>query len=86
MEMVTREPWDAIDGGLAGLRVHDADAERVERIRARCVAVIEAERRKGYARRARVSARQLRIERAAAFGLSALYLAVAVGSSLALLR
>jgi hypothetical protein len=84
--MVTREMWDAIDAGLAGLRTHDAGAERVERIRARCVAVVEAERRRGRARRARVNVWGQRLEQAAAIALSALYVTAAIGSSLALLR
>ena len=84
--MMTREMWDALDTGLAGLRPHDAGAERVERIRTRCVAVVEARRRRGRARSGRVTAWGQRLEQAAAIALSALYVTAAIGSSVALLR
>jgi hypothetical protein len=86
MEMTTRDPWDALDADLAGLHAHDANAERVERIRARCVAALAAMQDRRYARRARNAAWQRRLEQAAAYGLSVIYLAAAVGSALALLR
>jgi hypothetical protein len=80
------EPWDAFDIGLGGLRTYDADPERVERIRARCLAALMAQRQKERARRLRFNAWRRRLEPALALGLSALYLAAAVSGSLALLQ
>jgi hypothetical protein len=68
------------------LRVHDADPARVERIRARCLAVLAERRRKEAARRQPPSVWQGWLEPALALGLSALYLAAAVGNAFALLR
>jgi hypothetical protein len=66
------------------LRVYDADAERVERIRARCVAVLEA-RRHG-ARGSRAPAWRTWLEPAVAVGVGVLYLAEAVVQALAVCR
>jgi hypothetical protein len=64
------------------LRVYDADPERVERIRARCVALLEA-RRRGGARGAPSTGWRGRLEPAVAIGLGALYLADAIVRALA---
>jgi hypothetical protein len=75
------------------LPVHDADPQRVERIRARCVAALAAQHGREQVRRGRDEARQARcealrawLETVAAAGLGALFLADAVARSLALLR
>jgi hypothetical protein len=65
------------------LRVYDADPERVEQIRARCVALLEARRSRGGARGARAPGWRGRLEPAVAVGLGALYLADAVIRALA---
>jgi hypothetical protein len=84
--MPNREPWDEIEAGLTGLCVHDAYPERVERIRLRCVAALAAQRRRDQARRARPFIWRGWLEPAVALGLSAIYLAAAIRTSLALLR
>lgn len=92
--MTTWEPGYDVDTGLAALRVHDADPERVERIRARCLWILAAQRRKGETPRARHAAwipgRPKRpagwLEPALALGLGALYLAEAVTRALAVCR
>jgi hypothetical protein len=68
------------------LPIHDADPQRVERIRLRCVAALAARRGREDARRARAEAWRAWVETAAAAGLGALFLADAVVRSLALLR
>jgi hypothetical protein len=60
-------------------------AERVERIRVRCVAALAARRRRDEAGCARPSYRRGWLEPAVALGLSAIYLAAAIRTSLALL-
>jgi len=64
------------------LRVYDADAARVERIRARCVSALAARapRRRG------VRGRRSWLEPALAVGLGVLYLADAVVRALAVCR
>jgi hypothetical protein len=68
------------------LRVHDADPERVERIRARCVAVLERRRREAEGRRSRAAAPRGWLEPALAVGLCALYLAEVFARALAAFR
>jgi hypothetical protein len=68
------------------LRVHDADPERAERIRARCLSVLEARRRREEGRAAQRGGWRGWLEPALAVGLSALYLAEAVTRALALVR
>ena len=68
------------------LRVHDADPERVERIRTRCVAVLDRRRREVEAHRARVASPRGWLEPAVAVGLCAIYLAEAFTRALALYR
>jgi hypothetical protein len=82
--MTREESWEEVDGALAGLRVHDAEPDRVERIRARCVAVLAQRRRVSAPARPRVASAWL--EPAIAIGVSALYLAAAVQTALAILR
>ena len=68
------------------LRVYDADPERVERIRARCVSVLERQRREAEARGSRAPASRSWLEPAVAVGLGVLYLAEAVTRALAAFR
>jgi hypothetical protein len=84
--MTSREPGNAVDGDLSALRVHDASMERVERIRARCVAALAAGRKTEEARAGRPATWRAWLEPALAFGLGALYLAEAVARALALYR
>jgi hypothetical protein len=84
--MTIWEPGDEVDEGLRALRVHDARPERVERIRARCAAALEARRPRPEARPARTLGWRDWLEPAFALGLSALYLAEAVTRALAVYR
>jgi hypothetical protein len=68
------------------LRVHDADPERVERIRLRCVSVLEARRREAETRRARGPAPRGWLEPAIVVSMGAIYLVDAFASALALFR
>lgn len=68
------------------LRVHDADPERVERIRLRCVSVLERRRREAEARRSRGATRRGWLEPAIAVSLGVLYIADAWARALALFR
>ena len=68
------------------LRVHDADPERVERIRARCVAVLERRRREVEAHGSRAEAPRDWLEPAVAVGLCGRYLAEAFARALAVFR
>ncbi len=86
MAMTTWEPGDAVEEGLAALRVHDAAPERVERIRARCVEVLASHREKEESRRRRLAGWRSWLEPAFALGLGALYLAEAVTRALAVYR
>ena len=84
--MTTWEPGDDVEAGLRALRVHDADPDRIERIRDRCVAALAV--RRGRSGRPVAPARDWRtwLEPAFALGLSALYLAEAVTRALAVYR
>jgi hypothetical protein len=84
--MTTWEPEDVVEEGLSALRAHDAPPERVERIRARCVSVLEARRCRAAERGSRVSGWRGWLEPALALGLGALYLAEAVTRALAVYR
>ena len=86
MSMATWEPGDAVDEGLAALRVHDASPERVERIRARCLGVLVARREKERLSRESLAGWRNWLEPAFALGLGALYLAEAVTRALAVYR
>lgn len=68
------------------LRVHDADPERVERIRARCAAVLERRRHEVESQASRVAAPRGWLEPAVAVGICLLYLAEAVTRALAVYR
>ena len=81
-----RESRDELERSIASLQTCDANPLRVERIRALCLAALEAQRRNERSEQSRLAGWLRWLEPAAAFGLSALYLAAAVSSSLALLR
>ena len=80
-----KESRDEIQIGIAGLQTWDADPLSVERIRVRCLAALGAQRRKERAERSRLADWRCWLEPTVAFGLSAIYLAAAVASTLALL-
>jgi hypothetical protein len=84
--MRTWEGVDEIDEGLRALRVHDASPERVDRIRGRCVAELEARRRREKAGQEARAGWWSWLEPALALGLGALYLAEAVTRALAVYR
>lgn len=87
MRMPTWEHVDEeVDDEIRALRVHDASAQRSARIRARCVAVLEARRPKEEPREHAAGGWRSWLEPAFAFGLSILYLADAVKGALALYR
>ena len=84
--MTTWEPEDAVEEDLSALRVRDASPERVERTRARCVAVLAARRKAEEASAGRPEPWRAWLEPALALGLGALYLAEAVTRALAVYR
>lgn len=84
--MTTWEPGDAVEEGLSALRVHDAAPERVERIRARCVAALTARPCPQDAPRGGLAGWRVWLEPALALGLGALYLTEAVTRALAVYR
>jgi len=88
MRMAIRESDDAVEEVLSALRVHDADPERIERIRARCLSALSAPRRRTEAKERRTPrpAWTAWIEPALALGLGALFLADAVIRALAVYR
>jgi hypothetical protein len=83
---VTWDPEDSVEEALAVLRVHDAAPERVERIRAKCLADLAARRRKQSSRGGRAARWWNWLEPAVALGLGAIYLADAVVRALAVYR
>ena len=70
------------DHELAALPVHDADPDRVARIRARCLEALDRPRRKQEARDQAVALWRARLEAWAATGLAALFIAAAVERAL----
>jgi hypothetical protein len=84
--MTTWEPADAVEEGLSALRVHDAAPPRIERVRARCLAALAAQRGTREARRETLAGWRGWLEPALALGLGALYLAEAVARALAVYR
>jgi hypothetical protein len=86
MSMAIWESDDAVAEALSALRVHDADPERVERIRARCLAAFPSRRKNEDPRANRLATWRDWLEPAFAFGLGALYLAEAVVRALAVYR
>ena len=82
--MSIEERWDEVEEGLRALRAHDASEARVERIRDRCLAALEA--RRPRLRPARAVGWRDWLEPAFALGLGALYLAEAVTRALAVYR
>ena len=82
--METRDSWEAFDERLDNLPIGDASSERIERIRVRCLAALAERRRPCQAApRPRALWREW-LEPALVAGLSAFYLAAAVGASLRL--
>jgi hypothetical protein len=77
---------DDVAADLSALCVHDASPERVQRIRARCLAVLVARGRKETARGGSLAGWRTWLEPAIAIGLGALYLAEAVTRALAVYR
>jgi hypothetical protein len=80
------EPLSEVEVVLDTLRTFDAGPGRVDRIRARCLATLAKRRERKQRRRLRFTGLWNRLEPAVALGLSAAYIVVAFGSSLALLR
>ncbi len=83
--MPNQDPWTSVATELARLRAHDADPDRAERIRGRCLARLAVLRQGRERRRARLLAGYRRLEAGFAHALSTLYLAAAL-RALALLR
>ncbi len=81
--MANQDLWTTLPSELATLRVHDADPERVERIRERCLARLTARQRSRQ--RSRLLRGYRRLEPALALGLGAFYLAAVVRQALALM-
>jgi hypothetical protein len=86
MSMATWEPGDEVYEGLSALRAHDASPERIERIRARCVAELAARKARPAPLRSLVLGWREWLEPAFALGLGALFLAEALARSLAAYR
>jgi hypothetical protein len=76
------EPMDKAEEGPRALRTHDACPERVERVRARCVAALEA----AGPRPSRTLGWRDSLEPPFALGQGALYLAETVAGALAVYR
>ncbi len=79
------EPWEKSEPVLASLQIQDTTAKRAERIRARCLAALEAQRQHDLKHRPILNAWRRWLEPALALALSALYLAAAIKSSLSFL-
>jgi hypothetical protein len=84
--MTSWDPADEFEAELAALRVHDADPQRVERIRARCLAVLAARLDADEARPGRTAPWRAWLEPALALGMGTLYLAEALTRALAFYR
>ena len=84
--MTSWEPVGEVEEALRALRAHDAGHERAERIRARCVAALEARRKVESPAKAPRTGWRAWLEPAFAMGLGALYLAEAIGRALAVYR
>jgi hypothetical protein len=82
--MSTLEDWDDRDAALSRLRTDDVGSERIERIRARCLEALAAQRPR--TRPEHLGSWRRLLEPSFAFGLSALYLAAAFEGALALFR
>jgi hypothetical protein len=79
-----RDPWDAFADELDSLPGYDASPERVERIRARCLAALAARRWATLRLPVRRAAWREWLVPAFALGLGACYLAAAIGTALRL--
>ncbi len=77
---------DGVERALSALRGHDADRERVERIRQLCLEELATQPRRAQAWAARVGAWRGWLEPALALGFGAVYLASAVARALAVYR
>ena len=86
MSVTTWDPEDSVEEALAVLRVHDASQERVERIRAKCLADLAARRGRQRPRGGSVARWPSWLEPTVALGLGAIYLADAVVRALAVYR
>ncbi len=86
MRMPTWESDDAVEEALSALRVHDAPAERAERIRAQCLTALASRRGREGSRAGRLAGWRGWLEPAFALGLGALYLAESVVRALAVYR
>ncbi len=75
-----------LEKALAGLPTLDADPERIERIRLRCLHALNASHAHKPGLQTPFVQWRRRLELTAVLSLSAVYLAVAVTSSLSLLR
>lgn len=75
-----------LEKALAGLPTLDADPEKIERIRFRCLHALKAQHGREPDLRTPFVHWRRRLELTAVLSLSAVYLAVAVASSFALLR
>ncbi len=84
--METRDPWGAFDEELGRLPAHDASSERIEGIRAHCLAALSARRHASQPRPVRRTPWREWLAPAFALGLSAFYLATAVGTTLELAK
>jgi hypothetical protein len=80
----TRDPWDMFADDLDSLPGYDASPERVERIRARCLAALAARRCATLRLPVRRAAWREWLAPAFALGLSACHLAAAIGTALRL--
>ncbi len=77
---------DVVDAALSALREHDADRERVLRIRRLCLAELALQPRRAQVWAPRLGAWRGWLEPALALGVGAVYLASAVARALAVYR
>jgi hypothetical protein len=80
----TRDSWRAFDEALDSLPAYDASSERIERIRAHCLAALSVRRNMSQTHPLRRPLWREWLAPAFALGLSAFYLAAAVGTALQL--
>ncbi len=84
--MIEKDSWTELGSILASLQTHDAEALRVQRIRDKCLNSLEVQRKRNSVPSVFLAAWQRWMEPAAAFALSALYIAAAIGSTFRLFR
>ncbi len=85
-DMTTHRTWEEWPAELDHLGTHDAPAARVERIRTRCLAALAEKQRASERQPARRPARLGWLAPALAVGISLIYLAAAIGTTLQLAR